>query len=108
NWAILFSHPHDFSPVYSTELVRLIQLAPQFQKRHVKLLGLSCDSMEAHRETANDMIAYCKSHGGGGDKCCGSGNMKRISSYPNGKMEGTQLSEGQTGYTAGGSFQIVA
>jgi alkyl hydroperoxide reductase subunit AhpC len=49
-WGILFSHPKDFTPVCTTELSRLAKLTPEFQKRGVKVLALSCDSVETHHE----------------------------------------------------------
>ncbi|MBI5516302.1 MAG: peroxiredoxin [Deltaproteobacteria bacterium] len=49
-WVVLFSHPADFTPVCTTELVRFAQLAPEFEKRDVQLLGLSIDSVYSHLE----------------------------------------------------------
>ncbi|VDN02260.1 unnamed protein product [Thelazia callipaeda] len=70
SWAILFSHPRDFTPVCTTECARLAQLAPEFKKRNVKLIGLSCDSAESHRKWINDIIALRKLENGGGGDCC--------------------------------------
>ncbi|KAL3990539.1 AhpC/TSA family protein [Acanthocheilonema viteae] len=72
NWAILFSHPRDFTPVCTTELARLVQLAPEFKKRNIKLIGLSCDSAQSHREWAADIIELCKMKSGDcGTSCLG-------------------------------------
>ena len=48
HWVVLFSHPADFTPVCTTELMAFAQLADQFRQRGVKLLGLSVDSIHAH------------------------------------------------------------
>uniref|UniRef100_A0A915PUA2 1-Cys peroxiredoxin n=1 Tax=Setaria digitata TaxID=48799 RepID=A0A915PUA2_9BILA len=69
-WAILFSHPRDFTPVCTTELARLVQLVPEFKKRNVKLIGLSCDSAQSHRAWANDIIELCKMKSGDCSTCC--------------------------------------
>ncbi|MEI8189389.1 MAG: peroxiredoxin [candidate division NC10 bacterium] len=48
SWLILFSHPADFTPVCTTELVAFAQIAPELRKRNVELLGLSIDSTYSH------------------------------------------------------------
>ncbi len=54
-WAILFSHPKDFTPVCTTELGAMAGLAPQFAKRNCKVMGLSLDSLEDHRRWSKDI-----------------------------------------------------
>jgi alkyl hydroperoxide reductase subunit AhpC len=54
-WAILFSHPKDFTPVCTTELGYMAKLAPEFQKRNTKVLGLSIDPVTDHERWAKDI-----------------------------------------------------
>ncbi len=54
-WGLLFSHPKDFTPVCTTELGRLANMKPEFDKRNVKLLGLSIDPVENHAKWSEDI-----------------------------------------------------
>ncbi|KAB0797510.1 hypothetical protein PPYR_08503 [Photinus pyralis] len=60
SWGVLFSHPSDFTPVCTTELARVIQLHGEFERRGVKVIALSCDSVESHHAWANDIKMYAK------------------------------------------------
>ncbi|MDE1918411.1 MAG: peroxiredoxin [Sphingomonadales bacterium] len=56
-WGVLFSHPKDFTPVCTTELGEVARLRPEWERRNVKVIGLSVDPVEAHRKWQGDIEA---------------------------------------------------
>ena len=55
SWAVLFSHPKDFTPICTTELGYMAKIKPEFDKRNVKIMGISVDPTEKHEQWANDI-----------------------------------------------------
>jgi thioredoxin-dependent peroxiredoxin len=58
-WAILFSHPKDFTPICTTELGYMAGLAPDFAKRNTKIIGVSVDTVEDHEKWVKDIEETC-------------------------------------------------
>ena len=55
HWGVLFSHPKDFTPICTTELGYMARIKPEFDKRNVKIIGLSVDPVGHHKDWANDI-----------------------------------------------------
>ena len=64
NWAILFSHPKDFTPVCTTEFGAVARLAEEWKKRNTKVIGISVDGIEDHKRWKNDIHMAGGAHPG--------------------------------------------
>jgi len=64
NWMILFSHPKDFTPVCTTEFGAVAQLADEWEKRGVKVIGVSVDGVEDHKKWKTDIEAVAETKAG--------------------------------------------
>lgn len=64
NWAILFSHPKDFTPVCTTEFGAVAQLSAEWAKRGTKVIGVSVDGAESHKKWKGDIEAFCGTSAG--------------------------------------------
>ncbi len=64
SWAIMFSHPKDFTPVCTTEFGAVSQLADEWAKRNTKVIGVSVDSAEDHKKWKSDIESFSKAKAG--------------------------------------------
>ena len=64
SWAILFSHPKDFTPVCTTEFGAVAQLSEEWAKRNTKVIGVSVDGVEDHKKWKGDIESYAKTPAG--------------------------------------------
>ena len=86
SYAIIFSHPRDFTPVCTTEFGAVAQLAAEWKKRNTKVIGVSVDSVEDHQKWKRDIEAFAgvaaEFRGNPARTGCGAGDRRGAGGHP--------------------------
>src|SRR5262252_82820 len=99
SWAVLFSHPRDFTPVCTTELGYMAKIKPEFDRRNVKIIGISVDPIDRHTKWADDIKetqGYAPNYPMIGDPMIGDPMLAVSKLYGMLPAEATGTSEGRT------------